>query len=110
VPDAVIVAACRTAIGPARRGSLVDADPFDLARHTDASAVTRSGLAPELFDEVVLGEALAGGGDIARYAAVQAGLIDVAGTGAESPLCLRACCGLWRHEQRRGHRGLVAYR
>jgi len=80
VPDAVMVAACRTAIGTARRGSLVDADPFDLARHTVAAAVTRSGLAPELFDEVILGAALAGGGEIARYAAIQAGLIDVAGT------------------------------
>lgn len=80
MPDAVVVAACRTAIGTARKGSLVDADPFDLARHTIAAAVTRSGLAPELFDEVIMGEALAGGGDIARYAAIQAGLIDVAGT------------------------------
>jgi acetyl-CoA acetyltransferase family protein len=80
VPDAVIVSACRTAIGTARKGSLVDADPFDLARHTVSAAVARSGLAPELFDEVILGEALAGGGDIARYAAIEAGLTDVAGT------------------------------
>lgn len=80
MPDAVIVAACRTAIGTARKGSLVDADPFDMARHTISAAVTRSGLAPEVFDEVILGEALAGGGDIARYAAIEAGLIEVAGT------------------------------
>jgi acetyl-CoA acetyltransferase family protein len=80
VPDAVIVSACRTAIGTARKGTLVDADPFDMARHTVGAAVTRSGLAPELFDEVILGEALAGGGDIARYAAIEAGLVDVAGT------------------------------
>lgn len=78
--DAVIVAACRTAIGTARKGSFVDTDPFDLARHTVSAAVRRSGLAPEVFDEVIMGEALAGGGDIARYAAIEAGLIDVAGT------------------------------
>jgi acetyl-CoA C-acetyltransferase len=80
VQDAVIVAACRTAIGTARKGSFVDTDPFDLARHTVSAAVRRSGLAPEVFDEVIMGEALAGGGDIARYAAIEAGLIDVAGT------------------------------
>jgi acetyl-CoA acetyltransferase family protein len=80
VPDAVIVSACRTPIGTARKGSLVDADPFDMARHTVSAAVSRSGVAPEMFDEVILGEALAGGGDIARYAAIEAGLIDVAGT------------------------------
>lgn len=78
--DAVIVAACRTAIGTARKGSFVDTDPFDLAHHTVSAAVRRSGLAPEVFDEVIMGEALAGGGDIARYAAIEAGLIDVAGT------------------------------
>jgi acetyl-CoA C-acetyltransferase len=80
LPDAVIVSACRTAIGTARKGSLIDADPFDLARHTVSAAVARSGVPPELIDEVILGEALAGGGDIARYAAIEAGLIDVAGT------------------------------
>ena len=80
MPDAVIVSACRTAIGTAGKGSLVDADPFDLARHTISAAVNRSGLPPEMFDEVILGEALAGGGDIARHAAIEAGLIDVAGT------------------------------
>ena len=80
MPDAVIVSACRTAIGTARKGSLVDADPFDMARHTVSAAVARSGVAPELIDEVILGEALAGGGDIARHAAIEAGLIDAAGT------------------------------
>jgi hypothetical protein len=29
MPDVVIGAACRTAVGRARRGILVDADPFD---------------------------------------------------------------------------------
>jgi acetyl-CoA C-acetyltransferase len=41
MPDAVIVAACRTAIGTARRGTLVDADPFDMASVTLREAVAR---------------------------------------------------------------------
>jgi acetyl-CoA acetyltransferase family protein len=80
VNDAVILSACRTAIGTAGRGTLVDTDPFELARLTVAEAVARSGLEPELIDEVILGESLAGGGDIARHAAIEAGLIGVAGT------------------------------
>jgi acetyl-CoA C-acetyltransferase len=80
VNDAVILSACRTAIGTAGRGTLVDTDPFDLARLTVAEAVARSGLAPELIDEVIIGESLAGGGDIARHAAIEAGLTAVAGT------------------------------
>ena len=78
--DAVIVSACRTAIGTAGRGTLIDSDPFDLATLTIGEAVSRSGLAPELIDEVIMGESLAGGGVIARHAAIEAGLTDVAGT------------------------------
>ena len=78
--DAVILSACRTAIGTARKGSLADTDPFDLAELTVAEAVARSGLAPELIDEVVYGESLAGGGAIARHAAIAAGLVSAAGT------------------------------
>lgn len=78
--EAVIVSACRTAIGTARRGTLADTDPFELARITVGEAVSRSGIDPAAFDDVVLGESLAGGGDIARHAAIEAGLVDVAGT------------------------------
>jgi acetyl-CoA acetyltransferase len=46
MPDAVIVAARRTAIGTARRGTLVDADPFDMASVTVREAVARCGLTP----------------------------------------------------------------
>jgi acetyl-CoA C-acetyltransferase len=62
------------------KGSLVDADPFDLAALTVGEAVNRSRLAPELVDEIILGETLAGGGDIARHAAIEAGLTATAGT------------------------------
>lgn len=44
MPDAVIVAACRTAIGTARLGTLVEAHPFDMASETVREAVARCGL------------------------------------------------------------------
>jgi acetyl-CoA acetyltransferase family protein len=78
--DAVIVSACRTAIGTARKGTLAGTDPFDLASHVVGEALARSRIDRSLVDEVILGESLAGGGDIARHAAITAGLVDVAGT------------------------------
>jgi acetyl-CoA acetyltransferase family protein len=77
--DAVIVSAARTAIGTAFKGSLVDVDAFELGTLAVGEAVRRSGVDPELIDDVVLGESLYGGGDIARYAAIEAGLDHVAG-------------------------------
>ncbi|NEA67227.1 thiolase family protein [Streptomyces sp. SID12488] len=77
--DAVLLSACRTAIGTARRGTLRDTSAFDLATVVVREAVYRSGLPLETIDDVVLGESLAGGGDIARYAALQAGLTHVPG-------------------------------
>jgi acetyl-CoA C-acetyltransferase len=44
-----------------------------------AEAVDRSGIDPAVIDDVVLGETLYGGGDIARYAAIEAGLAHVPG-------------------------------
>ncbi|MET7473814.1 thiolase family protein [Streptomyces sp. NPDC005648] len=77
--DAVLLSACRTAIGTARRGTLRDTDAFELATAVVREAVRRSGLPPETIDDVVLGESLAGGGDIARYAALAAGLVHAPG-------------------------------
>ncbi|MEV5835169.1 thiolase family protein [Nocardia sp. NPDC052112] len=77
--DAVLLSACRTAIGTARKGTLRDTSAFDLATVVVREAAQRSGLPPELIDDVVLGESVAGGGDIARYAAIEAGLTHVPG-------------------------------
>jgi acetyl-CoA acetyltransferase family protein len=77
--EAVIVAGARTAIGTAYKGSLADTDALDLATQVIAEAVRRSGIEPELVDDVVLGESLYGGGDIARYAAIEAGLVSAPG-------------------------------
>ena len=72
--DAAIISTARTAIGTAYKGSLVDVDGFELGTAAVAEAVRRSRLDPQLVDDVVLGETLYGGGDIARYAAIEAGL------------------------------------
>lgn len=77
--DAVIVATARTAIGRAFKGTLVDVDAYDLATHVVREAVGRSGLDPALIDDVVMGESRYGGGDMARFAALEAGLEHVAG-------------------------------
>lgn len=77
--EAVIVSACRTAIGTGFRGTLADTDPFDMAKLTVAESVARSGLDPSVIDDVIMGETLAGGGVIARHAAIEAGLMAVPG-------------------------------
>ena len=77
--EAVIVSTARTAIGTAFKGTLVDVDAFALGTHVIAEAVRRAGVDPALVDDVVMGESLYGGGDVARYAAIEAGLDHVAG-------------------------------
>ncbi len=77
--DAVIVSTARTAIGTARKGTLLDVSAFDLAKYAVAEALARSGVAQADVDDLQLGESLQGGGDIARYAAVDLGLTNVPG-------------------------------
>jgi acetyl-CoA acetyltransferase family protein len=79
MPEAVIVSTARTPVATARRGSLADVDALELGTRTVAEAVSRSGIDPELVDDVILGESLYGGGDIARYAAIEAGLVNAPG-------------------------------
>ncbi len=77
--QAVIVAGARTAIGTSYKGSLIETDAMELATAAVGEAVRRSGIEPELVDDVILGESLYGGGDIARYAAIEAGLVNAPG-------------------------------
>ena len=72
--DAVIVSTARTPIGTSFKGTLVDVDALALGVHAVSAAVARSGLDPALIDDVILGESRYGGGDIARYAAIEAGI------------------------------------
>lgn len=75
----VILSAARTAIGAARKGTLVDTQAEELAKAVLVEAVRRAGLAPEQVDDVVFAESLYGGGVVARHAAVEAGMTGVSG-------------------------------
>ena len=72
MPEAVLTSALRTPIGTAFKGTLRDTTAFDLAHHVVAA--TAEGLQKDLIDDVILGEGLAGGGVVARHAAITAGL------------------------------------
>ncbi|HWG23290.1 thiolase family protein [Actinospica sp.] len=77
--EAMIVSACRTPIGRAGKGALARTSAMDLAEVVLAEAVRRSGVPADRFDDVILAESLYGGGDIARHAAISAGLMGAPG-------------------------------
>ncbi|SEP84726.1 acetyl-CoA C-acyltransferase [Thalassovita taeanensis] len=75
--DAVIVSTARTAIGKAYRGAFNDTQAQALAGHAIQNAVARAGLEGHEVEDVVCGAALqqgSTGGNIARQAAMRAGL------------------------------------
>ena len=75
--DAVIVATARTPIGKAHRGALNLTRGADLAAHAIRGALNRARLEPEAIEEVVLGCGYpenATGGNVARHAALVAGI------------------------------------
>jgi acetyl-CoA acetyltransferase family protein len=77
--EPVIVAAARTAIGTARKGTLANTTGEELAAAILAETVRRSGLDPRRFGDVIFAESLYGGGDLARHAAVALGMLEVPG-------------------------------
>ncbi|RAV02794.1 thiolase family protein [Mycolicibacter senuensis] len=76
---AAIVGAARTAIGTARKGTLANLPAIELAKPAVGAAVARSGLDAAEFDDFILAESLQGGGDSARYIAVDLGLTEIPG-------------------------------
>jgi len=75
--DAAIVSIARTPIGKAFRGAFNDTDGAELGGHVIRHAVARAGIDPGEVEDVILGCALpegATGGNIARQAAIRAGL------------------------------------
>ena len=77
--SAVIVSTARTPIGRAYRGAFNDTQSQALGGHVIAEAVKRAGVAPAEIDDVIMGSALqqgAQGSNIARQAALRAGLPD----------------------------------
>ncbi|GGL12447.1 thiolase family protein [Nocardia jinanensis] len=81
--DAVIVSACRTAVGTAYKGTLSETSAFDLAEPVVRELVRRTGIAADLIDDLILGEVMYGGGNIGRHTAVRLGLGSVPGTAVQ---------------------------
>ena len=72
---ACIVATRRTAVAP-RNGAFGMVEVAELAEAPIRALLADANLAPEQIDEVILGNALYGGGNPARLAALRAGLPD----------------------------------
>ena len=79
MPTPVIVGAARTAIGRSFKGALVNTPAETLATAVLPEVVRRSGVDPAAVDDVIFAESHYGGGDLARYAAVAAGMETVPG-------------------------------
>ena len=83
MPEAVIVSTARTPIGRANKGSLVDCRPDDLTALIIKAALEKvPALDPSTIDDVIVGCGQPGGEsgyNIARVAAILAGLDDVPG-------------------------------
>lgn len=81
--DAVIVSTARTPIGKAYRGAFNNTQSQTLAGHAIEHAVKRAGLEGGEVEDVIIGAALqqgAQGGNVARQAAIRAGLpVEVSG-------------------------------
>jgi acetyl-CoA C-acetyltransferase len=77
MPEAVIVAAARTPIGRARKGSLVDVRPDDMLGFIINKVVERSGVDPSSIQDVIAGCGMPHGEqgmNVGRVAALLAGL------------------------------------
>lgn len=79
MPSAVIVSAVRTAVGTARKGTLANTSSEELAATILKAVVERSGLDPASVDDLIFAESMAGGGALARHAAVELGMMGVSG-------------------------------
>ncbi len=77
--DAVIVSAVRTAIGR-QGGALASVPAHVLGAEVIKEAIKRVNINPQQIDDVIFGNVLSGGGNIARLTALQTGLsIDLPG-------------------------------
>ncbi|MFJ8243825.1 thiolase family protein [Peribacillus asahii] len=71
--DAVIVSAVRTAIGR-QGGALATVPAHVFGAEVLKEAIKRANITPDMIDDVILGNVLSGGGNIARLTGLQAGL------------------------------------
>jgi acetyl-CoA acyltransferase len=74
-----VVSGARTAVGKAKRGTLVNYRPDEMAAEVIKSAVQRAGIQPEQVQDIVMGCAIpeqAQGMNMARIASLRAGMPD----------------------------------
>ncbi|MBX0357637.1 thiolase family protein [Halobacillus sp. Nhm2S1] len=71
--DAVIVSAVRTAIGK-QGGTLAGVPAHVLGSEVIKEAVQRAGIEPDAIEDVIFGNVLSGGGNVARLSALETGL------------------------------------
>lgn len=71
--DAVLVSAVRTPIAR-RGGALASLPPHEYGATVVKEAIDRSGVTAGMIDDVIMGNVLSGGGDIARLTVLEAGL------------------------------------
>ncbi|MCM3664784.1 thiolase family protein [Mesobacillus subterraneus] len=71
--DAVIVSAVRTAIGR-QGGSLATVPAHVFGAEVIKEAIRRANVQPEMIEDIIIGNVISGGGNIARLTALQTGL------------------------------------
>ncbi len=91
--DVVIVSGARTPIATAYKGSLTGVDAFALTEVAMRAAVERSGVAPDLIEDIGFGESYQGGGNIGRNVAIRLGMSQVPGV-ATQRWCASAMAGV----------------
>ena len=77
--DVVIASAVRTPIGTSYKGTLAATTAQQLSEVAVGAALERSGVPAEAIEDLVMGESMQGGGNIARYTAIELGLDSVPG-------------------------------
>ena len=77
--DVVIASAVRTPIGTSYKGTLAATTAQQLSEVAVGAALERSGVPAEAIEDLVMGESMQGGGNIARYTAIELGLDNVPG-------------------------------
>jgi len=91
--DVVIVSGARTPIATAYKGSLTGVDAFALTEVAMRAAVERSGVSPDLIEDIGFGESYQGGGNIGRNVAIRLGMDQVPGV-ATQRWCASAMAGV----------------
>ena len=79
MPHAVVLAAHRTAIGTAFKGTLQSVPASELSIPVVRAALESSRVPATAVDDVILAESLYGGGNLARYTTLEAGLVKAPG-------------------------------